>query len=91
MFSIKSDPYYDRAGTAGRLRRLRTHAGMTQAEVAFLSGITQGALSNYENARREVPVSVLVALASVFQIKPVDLVPGLLEVPPPDRYAALYS
>ncbi|MPZ99167.1 MAG: helix-turn-helix domain-containing protein [Dehalococcoidia bacterium] len=81
---------YDRRETGGRIRELRASMRMTQSELAFYSGITQSALSNYENGRRDVPLPVLVAMAGALKVRPTELVPGLQELPPPE-FAAFYG
>jgi transcriptional regulator with XRE-family HTH domain len=68
---------YDREATAFRLREIRLTQGKTQADVAWLSGITQAALSNYENGKRDIPLRSLLALASVLAVRPAELVPAL--------------
>jgi hypothetical protein len=44
------------------LRQARTHAGLTQSELAARAGITQSVISAYESGRREPALSTLVAL-----------------------------
>lgn len=68
---------YDREDTAARLRQIRLGQGKTQADVAWLSGITQAALSNYENGKRDIPLRSLLALSEVLAIRPAELVPAL--------------
>jgi transcriptional regulator with XRE-family HTH domain len=68
---------YDREATGSRLREIRVSKGKTQADVAWMSGITQAALSNYENGKRDIPLRSLLALSGVLEISPVELVPGL--------------
>ena len=81
---------YDRVATGERIRELRFRMRITQAELAFQSGVTQSALSNYENGRRDVPLPVLVAMAAALKVRPTDLVPGLQELPPPE-FASMYG
>lgn len=68
---------YDREATGSRLREIRLRKGKTQADVAWLSGITQAALSNYENGKRDIPLRSLLALSGVLEIAPAELVPAL--------------
>lgn len=68
---------YDREATGSRLREFRVRQGKTQADVAWMSGITQAALSNYENGKRDIPLRSLLALSGVLEISPADLVPAL--------------
>lgn len=66
---------YDRRAVGSRLRGFRATLGMTQSDVAWYAGITQAALSNYENGKRDVPLPSLLSLARVLRISPIDLVP----------------
>ena len=68
---------YDRATTGSRLREIRVGQGKTQTDVAWMSGITQAALSNYENGKRDIPLRSLLALSGVLEISPAELVPAL--------------
>lgn len=68
---------YNRDATASRLREIRLAQGKTQADVAWLSGITQAALSNYENGKRDIPLRSLLALSGVLDVAPAALVPAL--------------
>ncbi|MDA1002499.1 MAG: helix-turn-helix transcriptional regulator [Chloroflexi bacterium] len=68
---------YDREATGSRLREIRVRQGKTQADVDWMSGITQAALSNYENGKRDIPLRSLIALSGVLEISPADLVPAL--------------
>jgi transcriptional regulator with XRE-family HTH domain len=68
---------YDRETTGSRLREIRLRKGKTQADVAWMSGITQAALSNYENGKRDIPLRSLLALSGVLEIAPSELVPAL--------------
>ena len=68
---------YDRERTAARLREIRVHRGKTQADVAWRAGITQAALSNYENGKRDIPLRSLLALSDALEIAPAELVPAL--------------
>ena len=68
---------YDRERTAVRLREIRMRLGKTQADVAWHSGITQAALSNYENGKRDIPLRSLLALSCTLEISPAELVPAL--------------
>jgi transcriptional regulator with XRE-family HTH domain len=68
---------YDRAQVGAMLRERRLTASLTQAEVAWHSGITQAALSNYENGKRDVPLPALLAICRVLEIYPAQLIPNL--------------
>ncbi len=72
---------YDRRVVGSNLRRFRDARGMTQSEVAWHAGITQAALSNYENGKRDVPLPSLLSLARVLEVSPIELVPELQSTP----------
>ncbi len=59
------------------LRELRVAGGLTQSEVAWSSGISTASLSNYESGKRDLPLPTLLALAQVFDVPAVSLVPEL--------------
>jgi transcriptional regulator with XRE-family HTH domain len=50
------------------LREWRIRRERTQREVAHRAGITQGALSNYETGKRELPLSTALAVAAALDI-----------------------
>ncbi len=56
-----------------RLREWRTRRGHSQRVLANAAGITQGALSNYEAGRRDIPLSVALAIASELNVSLSDL------------------
>ncbi len=68
---------YDRVRVGTMLRERRLSESLTQAEVAWHSGITQAALSNYENGKRDVPLPALLAICRVLEIYPAQLIPTL--------------
>lgn len=72
---------YDRRAVGSHLRRFRDARRMTQSEVAWHAGITQAALSNYENGKRDVPLPSLLSLARVLEVSPIELVPELQSTP----------
>ena len=49
-----------------RLRDLREDMDMTQRELASHFHIGQNTLSQYENGQRQIPISLLIQLASYF-------------------------
>lgn len=64
------------------LRRARLRRGMTLETLAGLSGLSPGYLSMLENGRRELSRRVPVtALAAALRVRPVELVPWVLEQP----------
>jgi transcriptional regulator with XRE-family HTH domain len=56
------------ASTGERLREWRIRRQRTQRDVAVRAGITQGALSNYETGKRELPLSTALAVAEALDI-----------------------
>ena len=50
-----------------RLKDLREHLDMTQADVAKRLYIKQNTYSQYENGQRGLPVEVLIKLAKLFE------------------------
>ncbi|MQA93059.1 MAG: helix-turn-helix domain-containing protein [Gemmatimonas sp.] len=69
---------YDREVSARQLRSLRANRGLTQGQLARLTGITQGALSNYEASKRDLPLPTLIKLSTVLQVAPAAIVPALI-------------
>lgn len=49
---------------------LRTKRKLTQAELAKLTGLTQGAIAHYEAGKTRPSADALLTLAKVFSIKP---------------------
>ncbi len=63
-----------RAAIAPRIRRLREDRELGQTEVAKAIGVTQPALSNYENERRTPPLLAVVKLGRYFGVSLDELV-----------------
>ncbi len=51
-----------------RIREWRTRRELSQAEVARGAGITQASLSNYENGKRDLPLSTLLGVSSALDV-----------------------
>lgn len=83
--SSRPHPGTDAIALGRRLRHLRRNAKLTLDEAASRSGISASALSLIENGRREPKLSVLTAIAAVFDMP----IAQLLTQPPPSRRAAL--
>lgn len=64
-----------------RIRTYRIQRDMTQEQLAWAADVTQGAISNYETGRHEVPLSVLLAVCAALDVSPLELVPILDRVP----------
>lgn len=56
-----------------RVREWRLRREMSQADVARLTGITQASLSNYENGKRDMPLSTLLGVAAALNVSLGDL------------------
>ncbi len=68
-------------GTLGsRIARLRRDKGLTQVELAERLGVTQPAVSDYENDDIRVPADVVVEIATILGVSTDELL-GLKEAP----------
>jgi transcriptional regulator with XRE-family HTH domain len=72
---------YERNQVGQAIRQVRLSKDLTQAEVAWAAGITQAALSNYENGKRDIPLPALITICRAMGTYPAAVVPGL--IPPP--------
>ena len=63
-------PYHERVGA------VRSHFGLSQTVMAERLGLSLRGYQNYERGEREIPVVLLQALYTVFQIDPVWLLTG---------------
>jgi HTH-type transcriptional regulator, competence development regulator len=61
------------ADTGHRIREWRLRREMSQAEVARRAGITQASLSNYENGKRDMPLTTLIGVAAALNVSIGDL------------------
>lgn len=66
-----------RSDVGVKIREWRLRRELSQANVARRAGITQASLSNYENGKRDMPLSTLVGVASALNVSLGDL----LELP----------
>ncbi len=64
-----------RFGVGARLRLLREERHISQEEVAFAAEVTQASISNYENGRNEIPLSVLLSVCDFLGVGLVDMLP----------------
>lgn len=60
-----------------KIREWRLRRELSQADVARRAGITQASLSNYENGKRDMPLSTLMGVAAALNVSLGDL----LELP----------
>ena len=56
-----------------RIREWRGRRELSQFEVARTAGITQASLSNYENGKRDLPLSTLLSLSRSLNVSVGDL------------------
>lgn len=62
-----------RSEVGQRIREWRLRREMSQAEVARIAGITQASLSNYENGKRDMPLSTLLGVSAALNVSVGDL------------------
>ena len=62
-----------RSDVGQRIREWRLRRELSQAEVARLAGITQASLSNYENGKRDLPLTTLLGVARALNVSVGDL------------------
>jgi transcriptional regulator with XRE-family HTH domain len=62
------------ADVGSRLRRIRTHRGLTLTEAAQATGISKSTLSRLENGQRRPTLEMLLPLAGLFRVPLDDLV-----------------
>ncbi len=62
-----------RTDVGRRIREWRLRRELSQAEVARLSGITQASLSNYENGKRDLPLTTLLGVSKALNVSVGDL------------------
>lgn len=62
-----------RTDVGARIREWRLRRELSQAEVARKAGITQASLSNYENGKRDMPLSTLLGVAAALNVSLGDL------------------
>jgi transcriptional regulator with XRE-family HTH domain len=67
------DRFAQRRAVGQRIREWRLKREMSQAEVARQAGITQASLSNYENGKRDLPLSTLLGVTSALSVSLGDL------------------
>ncbi len=70
---LPSDQKALRSEVGHRIREWRLRREMSQADVARQTGITQASLSNYENGKRDMPLSTLLGVAASLNVSLGDL------------------
>lgn len=63
-----------------RIRDLREDADLTQKEIAKMLNCSQQVYSNYELGQRDIPTSILIALAEYYRTT-TDYILGLTDNP----------
>lgn len=72
--SVKNgDQLPQRRAIGQRIREWRLKRELSQAEVARHAGITQASLSNYENGKRDLPLSTLLGVTGALNVSLGDL------------------
>ena len=66
-----------RVAIGDRLRSRRLALGLTQEDLAWDGGVSQGSVSLYEQGKLEVPLSVLITLCRVLRISALEICPEL--------------
>ncbi|TAJ21356.1 MAG: XRE family transcriptional regulator [Dehalococcoidia bacterium] len=56
------------------VRDRRRELCLSQGDLASAVDVTQGSISNYENGRTEVPLSVLLVMCEQLRIQPMDVI-----------------
>ena len=57
-----------RRAVGQRIREWRLRRELSQADVARTAGITQASLSNYENGKRDMPLSTLLGVTGALNV-----------------------
>ncbi|MBM3140688.1 MAG: helix-turn-helix transcriptional regulator [Chloroflexi bacterium] len=73
LMTNNGDRFAQRRAIGQRIREWRLKRELSQAEVARQTGITQASLSNYENGKRDLPLSTLLGVAAALNVSLGDL------------------
>lgn len=65
-----------------RIKDLREDHDVRQSEIAAFLHISQNTYSQYESEKRQIPISLLIALASYYNVS-VDYILGLTDTKKP--------
>ena len=65
-----------------RIREMRKDRDLSQTEIAKHLGMSQTGYSKYETGENDIPTSILIALAKLFQTS-IDYLVGLTDVRTP--------
>ena len=65
---LDSEVRLQREAVGQRIKEWPTPRSMSQADVAAFAGITQASLSNYENGKRDLPLSTLLSVTGALNV-----------------------
>jgi transcriptional regulator with XRE-family HTH domain len=74
---VAPETQVQRRAVGQRIREWRLRRELSQADVARTAGITQASLSNYENGKRDMPLSTLLGVTGALNVSLGDV----LDVP----------
>jgi len=75
---------------SAKIRQLRKNAGYTQAKVSRMLNIQRQTYSNYENALREPPIEIIIALSGIYHVTLDSLLRDTMPVLPCDEECISY-
>ncbi|MFR1039694.1 MAG: helix-turn-helix domain-containing protein [Clostridium sp.] len=61
-------------GLSDRIKHLRIESAMTQQELADAIGVSQNAIYNWENGKREPNLKTVEKIAKAFHVSPLKIV-----------------
>jgi transcriptional regulator with XRE-family HTH domain len=70
---VDTERFGQRRAVGSRIREWRLRRELSQADVARVAGITQASLSNYENGKRDLPLSTLLGVTRALEVSLGDL------------------
>ena len=77
VLEVAPETQVQRRAVGQRIREWRLRRELSQADVARTAGITQASLSNYENGKRDMPLSTLLGVTGALNVSLGDV----LDVP----------
>jgi transcriptional regulator with XRE-family HTH domain len=77
VIEVAPESRVQRRAVGQRIREWRLRRELSQADVARTAGITQASLSNYENGKRDMPLSTLLGVTGALNVSLGDV----LDVP----------
>jgi transcriptional regulator with XRE-family HTH domain len=77
VLELAPETQVQRRAVGQRIREWRLRRELSQADVARTAGITQASLSNYENGKRDMPLSTLLGVTGALNVSLGDV----LDVP----------